>query len=97
MEVLRLKEVLKEKKVTGKELAIKVGVTAASISNLVKGDSIPRKDLLLSIANSLDVDVKDLFTSTKEKESLNGFIEYKGEVHRIKNKEDLDQLIKKLD
>lgn len=68
MSVLRLKEVLKLKGVTGKELAEKVNVTEASISNLAKGDSIPRKDLLLKIANALDVDVRELFNSTKEAE-----------------------------
>ena len=66
MNVFRLKEVLKEKGLTGKELAEKVNVTEASISNLVKGDSIPRKDLLLQIAETLDVDIRDLFVSTKE-------------------------------
>ncbi|WP_157207775.1 helix-turn-helix domain-containing protein [Mariniflexile maritimum] len=36
MEVLRLKELLKEKCVSGKELAEKVNVTPASISNISK-------------------------------------------------------------
>lgn len=69
MNVFRLKEVLKEKGITGKELAEKVNVTEASISNLVQGDSIPRKDLLLQIAETLDVDIRDLFISTKESKS----------------------------
>ncbi len=66
MKILRLKEVLKEKGLTGKELAEKVNVTEATISNLVKGDSIPRKELLIQIAEVLDVDIKELFNSTKE-------------------------------
>lgn len=66
MNILRLRELLKEKGLTGKELAEMVNVTEASISNLVKGDSIPRKDLLLQIASSLDVDIRELFVSTKE-------------------------------
>ena len=65
MNIFRLKELLKEKGITGKEMALRVDVTEASISNLVKGDSIPRKDLLLKIAEVLDVDVRDLFNSTK--------------------------------
>lgn len=72
MSILRLRELLKEKGLTGKDLAEKVRVTEASISNLVKGDSIPRKDLLLNIAGVLDVDVRELFNSTREmnKETL---------------------------
>ena len=66
MSILRIKEVLKEKGLTGKELAEKVNVTEATISNLVKGDSIPRKELLVQIAEVLDVDIKELFNSTKE-------------------------------
>ncbi|WP_312133707.1 helix-turn-helix transcriptional regulator [Empedobacter sp.] len=73
MKILRLKEVLKEKGLTGKELAEKVNVTEATISNLAKGDSIPRKELLIQIAEVLDVDIKELFNSTKgpgEQETL---------------------------
>ncbi|MGV0753173.1 helix-turn-helix domain-containing protein [Empedobacter brevis] len=66
MKILRLKEVLKEKGLTGKELSEKVNVTEATISNLAKGDSIPRKELLIQIAEVLDVDIKELFNSTKE-------------------------------
>lgn len=66
---MRLKEVLKEKGMTGKQLSEKVNVTPASISNIVSGDGIPRKDLLLQIAEALDVDVKDLFNSTKQVET----------------------------
>ena len=65
MNVFRLKEILKEKGISGKDLAKEVNVTEASISKLSKGDSIPRKDLLLKIAKTLDVDIKDLFNSTK--------------------------------
>ncbi len=69
MNVFRLKDVLKEKGMSGKDLARNVNVTEASISNLVKGDSIPRKDLLLKIAEVLDVNIRDLFVSTKQTHS----------------------------
>ena len=66
MNIFRLKDVLREKGVSGKDLALMVGVTEASISNLSKGDSIPRKQLLIDISKALDVDVRELFVSTKE-------------------------------
>ena len=81
MEIFRLKEVLKEKGLTGKELAKKVNVTEASISNLTKGDSIPRKDLLIQIAEVLDVDIKDLLNSTKEPEELETLYIFKDGVY----------------
>lgn len=64
MEILRLKETLKEKGITGKELAEAVNVTPASISNIVQGNSFPKPELLKAIAEALEVDIKDLFNST---------------------------------
>ena len=92
MKILRLKEILKEKGITGKELALMVNVTEASVSNLVKGDSIPRKQLLIDIASALDVDLKDLFISTKPHKNPKEIIE------TIKNSiEDLEGLYDAVD
>lgn len=66
MNILRLKEVLKEKEMTGKDLAEKVEVTPASISNIVQGNSFPKPELLLKIAETLNVDIRQLFHPTKE-------------------------------
>lgn len=64
MEILRLKEILKEKGMSGKDLAEAVKVTPASISNIVQGNSFPKPELLKSIADTLEIDIKDLFNST---------------------------------
>ena len=66
MSILRLKEVLKEKEVTGKDLAEKVGLSETAMSNIVKGQSLPRQEVLLKIAQTLDVDIRELFYPTKE-------------------------------
>jgi transcriptional regulator with XRE-family HTH domain len=79
MSVLRLKEILKEKEMSGKGLAEIVGVTQATISNISNGNHFPKPDLLLKIAETLDVDVKDLFNSTKTDK------EPKAEMQRIIN------------
>ena len=65
MSILRLKELLKEKGITGKELSEKVEVTPASISNIVQGNSFPKPELLVKIADTLNIDIRDLFNSTK--------------------------------
>ena len=65
MKILRLKEVLKEKKVTGKQLADMVGVSQPAISEFVNNKSQPRPELLLKIAAALDIDLRELFISTK--------------------------------
>ena len=66
MSILRLKEVLTEKGISGKDLAAKVEVTPASISNIVQGNSFPKPDLLVKIAEALNVDVRELLISTRE-------------------------------
>ncbi len=74
MSILRLKELLNEKGISGKELAEKVEVTPASISNIVQGNSFPKPDLLIKIANVLNVDVRELLTSTKPTETETLFV-----------------------
>lgn len=93
MDILRLKELIVAKGMTGKELAEKVNVTPASISNIVQGNSFPKPELLLKISEVLDVDVRELFNPTKDKTPFNGFVEYNGEIIRIETAEDLRRLI----
>ncbi len=69
MGVLRIKELLKEKKITGKELADRVDISITGMSNIVKGQSLPRQEVLLKIAEVLDVDIRELFKPTKEVET----------------------------
>ncbi len=66
MSILRLKELLKEKGITGKVLAEKVDLSETAMSNIVKGQSLPRQEVLLKIAQTLDVDIRELFHPTKE-------------------------------
>lgn len=93
MNILRLKDLMSIKGITGKELAEKVDVTPASISNIVQGNSFPKPELLLKISEVLDVDVRELFNPTKDKAPFNGFVEYKGEIIRIETAEDLKRLL----
>ena len=66
MELLRIDELLKEKGVTSKDLALRLEVTQATVSNIKNGNHFPKPELLKKIADELDVDIKDLFYSTKE-------------------------------
>ena len=68
MSLLRLNEIL-DKDYTGRALAKELGVTPNTVSNWVKGKSTPSGDDLLRIAKALDVDVRELFHSTKTKEA----------------------------
>ncbi len=67
MEVLRIKEIMFDKGVTGLELSNHLGVTPNSISLIINGKRQPRFETLIDIANYLGVDVGDLFVRTKER------------------------------
>ncbi len=71
---LRIKEVLKEKGLTQIDLAEELGVSKMGVNKLINGN--PTVDTLQRIATILHVDVKDLFTATKDKETL--YIEREG-------------------
>lgn len=62
---LRIKDVLKEKKVTVVSLAGMIGIAQPSMSNIVNGKSMPSLETLDKIANALDVPVTELFEQPK--------------------------------
>lgn len=63
--LLRLGEVLKEKGITARELAKATGISASHISQIVGGHAFPREDSLVKITEFLNVDLPELFYSTK--------------------------------
>ena len=83
MDLLRLKELLKERGITGKEFAEAMGVSTNTASNLINGKSFPAGKDLKAIADYLDVDIKDLFYSTKETNRRPIYIEEEGQFKRI--------------
>jgi transcriptional regulator with XRE-family HTH domain len=65
MAILRLKELMTHKGISREELAEKVGVSKTTISNISTETNLPTIKLLLEIATALDVDVRELFMTTK--------------------------------
>lgn len=61
--ILRLKEVLKEKGTTSKELSELLGISETSISRIINGTQTPKLETLLNIATALNVDIRELFVS----------------------------------
>lgn len=83
MGILRLKEILKEKGITGKDLAEKINISVTGMSNIVKGQSLPREEVLVQIAETLDVDLRELFISTKK--NLDPKTEMQSIINRLEN------------
>lgn len=65
MQVLRLKEIMAQKNMSREELANKVGVSMTTISNINSEKNLPTIQLLLQLAEALDVDVREMFVPTK--------------------------------
>lgn len=70
MKVLRLKEILAERNIKGDDLAKAIGVTPTTISNFNQGNTLPKADTLIKIAEYLDLDIPDLFYSNKKSDDL---------------------------
>lgn len=65
MEILRLKQLMNLKGISRDELATKVGVSMTTISNISSEKNLPTINLLLQLAEALDVDVREMFVPTK--------------------------------
>ena len=63
----RIKEVLEEKGIKQKWLAEKLDKSYNIVNGYVQNRQQPRLEILMDIAKILDVDVKDLIISNKEK------------------------------
>ena len=57
--MLRIKEVIKEKGLTVKEVAEKLGMSSPSLSDAINGN--PTADKLERIANAINVPISELF------------------------------------
>jgi transcriptional regulator with XRE-family HTH domain len=57
--MIRIKELIKEKGLTSKELAQKMGTSAPALSTIINGN--PTIDTLEKVASALDVKLIDLF------------------------------------
>lgn len=66
-EMNRIKEVLEEKGIKQKWLAEKLNKSYNIVNGYVQNRQQPRLEILMAIAEILDVDVKDLIISNKEK------------------------------
>ena len=96
---INLKEILREKGITSKELAERLGVTPVTISYIVTNKTTPSLDMLCRIAKELNVKLSTLLgeeplrviDTSKE---FAAFIRYKG-IHYTADT--LDEFLKQVD
>lgn len=70
MPELRIKEIIKEKGITQKELADRMGKAPQYINNVVNGGKDTSVNILEAIADALDVPLASLFEDYKPKDGI---------------------------
>ena len=87
---LRIEEILRERGISKTQFAEMMGIAKQNVNLLLNTTNTTKME---KIAEVLSVKFTDLFVYDGEQEELNGFVEYKGEVYRIKTKTDLENLL----
>ena len=75
MKVLNLKTILREKNISNSKLAQAISVTPQTISNIISERTKPNLLTLEKIAHALNIDLRDLFVSTKVGQTKEELIE----------------------
>lgn len=81
--MLRLEEVMIEKKMTAKELAALSKISPVTISNILTGKSSPKVETVMKFAEVLGVNIRDLFHSTIEVEKVPIYVKEGDELKEI--------------
>jgi transcriptional regulator with XRE-family HTH domain len=89
-----IRETLKEKGISIKELAARMGVTPSAVSQLLANNNLSVSQLE-RIAAAIGVDVMDLFA--QDFSFINGYVEAGDNIYPVKSREQFISLIDKID
>ena len=92
MNYLRIKELMKEKGVTSREMAKVLGISENGMSMIINGKRQPRFEILERISNHLELEVWQLFRGSEH--AIRGYVEVSDRIHRITTEQDLEQILK---
>ena len=95
MITLRIEEILRERGITKAQFAEMMGVAKQNVNLLLNTNNTQKME---KNAEVLGVKFTDLLViDDQPQDELNGFVEYKGEIYRIKTKADLETLLKSME
>lgn len=84
----RIEQIMIQKGVSKRELAHKLGILPQNVNVTIATENLSK---LRQIADAIGCDVSDFLTD-KLQNTINGYIEYNGEIYRIKNIDDFNKL-----
>lgn len=93
---LRVKELLRERGKTQKDLSDRLGMSEVGFSKTIGEDGNPSLKRLEEIAVALGVSIPELFEQP-QKDEITGFVKVKGELKEIKSVKDLRDILDKLE
>lgn len=92
---LKIKQVLDEKIISVADLAERLNVTRGACYNYINGN--PTVEVLNKIASAINVDVTELFTTTKEQKTtkqIDFFVRIDGQMHKLDKQDFIDYIQK---
>ncbi|WP_130892519.1 helix-turn-helix domain-containing protein [Paraprevotella xylaniphila] len=92
---MRVKEVLKQKGMTAKELAAKIGISEGALSQSIKEGANPNLQTLTKIATALNVPITELF-SAGTNEELTALIQHKEDYYKATTIAELEKIVSKI-
>lgn len=92
---LRVLDICKQKGLTQKDLADTLGISNVGLSQQINGN--PTIETLEKIANALNVEFWELFTSDTSRSELTALIEYKNTFYKADTLDGLKDIIKKIE
>lgn len=89
---LRIKEVAKSKGMTMAQIAEKLNISNITLSQSLNGN--PTLSRLTEVAETLGVDVSELFVQPQKKQGIHGVLYVEGKPIIVNNREDIEMVLK---
>ncbi|EGK04695.1 helix-turn-helix domain-containing protein [Dysgonomonas mossii] len=90
---LRVKDILREKGITQKDLADRLNITEVGLSKSLSEKGNPTISTLDNIANALDVNITELF----EPKGISGIIKIDNKSYEINSLDDIKKLLAEIE
>ena len=91
---LRIKDIIKQKRITVQDLADKMGISRVGLSQHINGN--PSVEVLERIATALEVEVWELFDRNSDTE-LTALVEHQKDFYKAETLDELKDIVKQIE